>query len=120
MTAYYVGMTSEQTLLTESLTVHKLDYYDDVLLDVNGTPMLLLIAPTDPGKTAVNRKLLQQIEEILIGRLYEMNKDIRNKKLKPQMAFDIDGVPLIASHGNMRRGRKSKSAAEMCRLIRTS
>jgi hypothetical protein len=114
---YYVGQTSSQTLLEESLKIHKYDIYDDVLLYARGTPLLFLIAPTDTGKKTANRRLILQIEDILIGRLYEMNADMRNKIGKPNMPFVIDGVPLIASQGGMRRGRRSASAAELCRLI---
>lgn len=117
---YYVGMTRSQTLLNESLAIHKYDIYDDVLLYARGTPLLFLIAPTDRGKKAANRDLIEQIEDILIGRLYEMNVDMRNKRGKPNRPFVIDGVPLIASQGGMRRGRRSASATEMCRLIRVS
>ena len=117
---YYVGMTRDQTLLDEALENHKVRIYNEVLADVLGVPLLFLVAPTDQGKKAANRALLEQIEDILIARLYETNEDMRNKRGKPNKKFMIDGVPLIASQGGMRPGRRSSAAAEMCKLIRVS
>jgi hypothetical protein len=117
---YYVGMTRDQALLDEALENHKLRIYNEVLANVSGKPILFIIAPTDAGKKAANRALLEQIEDLLIARLYEMNEDMRNKRGKPSKRFVIDGVPLIASQGGMRRGRRSRAAAEVCKLIRSS
>lgn len=78
---WYVGKTCRQGFSKECFTSHKRVYYNEVIADEHGIPLLYLIARTTPGgKLTVSAPANEAefLESMLIGRALQRNEDLKN------------------------------------------
>jgi hypothetical protein len=71
--------------------LHKLNIYNDVLGDRNGTPCLTFIIP-ERTKGAWPMLAIDEVEEFLIGYAASRNPGLANKHKLPHQKWSIQGV----------------------------
>ena len=88
---WYVGKAG-RSLMQEILTSDKLVKYNSILFDrTRGVPVFYFVAPKGRGKQ-VHGKYLPLIEETLIARAYQRNRNLANIRLVSGETWVIDGV----------------------------
>jgi hypothetical protein len=96
---WYVGKTERRTFQTECFQPTKINYYNEILIDHNGKPLLFFL----PRLTASERKFsksttrgykdIDYLETMLIGIAIDRNPDIYNvKKTKLLREMKVPGV----------------------------
>lgn len=84
--AWYVGKTEKQTFYKECFGATKINYYNEILIDHNETPLLFLLPRlTDAGTkfskpTESGYRDIDFLEKLLIGRALERNPALANVK----------------------------------------
>jgi len=97
--AWYVGKTEKRTFEKECFQAAKINYYNELLVDHRGTPLLFLL----PRLTGSGRKFskptrtgyrdIDFLETLLIGMALERNRDLMNvKKTTLLKAMIVPGV----------------------------
>lgn len=115
---WYVGMTENRTFKAESLDYHKLDRYNDVLLNRKGRPLLFLIAKKTKLERFAKPSTTKQhdirfLETYLIGHALNRNPNLANQhKTKFLKSMYVPGVL------NPTQGRRSSSVAALCKALR--
>lgn len=82
VTPWYVGKTCRQGFSKECFTSHKRVYYNEVIADHHGVPLLYLVARTTPGgklTASVPPTEAEFLESMLIGRALQRNDDLKNR-----------------------------------------
>jgi hypothetical protein len=111
--AWYVGKTERRTFYRECFAPAKINYYNEILVDRNGTPLMFLI----PRLTAAGRfcrptifryRDVDFLETMLIGMALERNEDLANVK-KTQLLQEIN-VPGVI---NNRQGHPSQPVRDL-------
>ncbi len=81
VTPWYVGKTCSQGFSKECFTSHKRVYYNEVIADGPGIPLLYLLARmTRDGKFSASVPWNESVflESMLIGRALQRNADLKN------------------------------------------
>jgi hypothetical protein len=84
--AWYVGKTEKQTFYKECFGATKINYYNEILLEHNGTPLLFLLPRlTNAGikfarPTVCRYPDVDFLEKLLISRALERNPELVNRK----------------------------------------
>jgi hypothetical protein len=98
ITAWYVGKTERRTFEQECFQPTKVNYYNEILIDHNGTPLLFLLPRlTKSGKlskpTRRRYRDIEYLETMLIGMALEKNRKIFNlRKTKLLREMVVPGV----------------------------
>lgn len=97
--AWYVGKTEKRTFESECFQATKVNYYNEVLVDHNGAPLLFLLPRlTNSGAkfskpTKSGYRDIDFLETMLIGMALERNKDLTNvKKTKLLREMIVPGI----------------------------
>jgi hypothetical protein len=97
--AWYVGKTEKLTFQKECFQATKINYYNEILIEHNGAPLLFLL----PRLTTAMKKFskptkagyrdVEELETILIGMALERNPNIYNvRKTKLLREIIVPGV----------------------------
>jgi hypothetical protein len=84
--AWYVGKTEKMTFEKECFQPTKINYYNDVLADHNGTPLLFFIPRLTPSGNKFSKPTnsgyrdVEFLEKLLIGMALERNPRLMNIK----------------------------------------
>lgn len=84
--AWYVGKTEKRTFQQECFHATKTNYYNEVLVDHSGTPLLFLLPRLTASKEKFSKPTIGRyrdvefLETLLIGMALDRNKDLTNIK----------------------------------------
>lgn len=99
LTPWYVGKTEKRTFQEECFQAAKIVYYNEVLVDHSGKPILFLLPRlTNLGKkfskpTRVGYSDINFLETMLIGMALEKNPSLLNiKKTKLLRQMEVPGI----------------------------
>jgi hypothetical protein len=97
--AWYVGKTERRTFYQECFQATKINYYNETLIDHNGTPLLFLLPRlTNSGNrfskpTRTGYRDIDFLETLMIGMALERNPSLTNiKKTKLLREMVVPGV----------------------------
>jgi hypothetical protein len=94
---WYVGMAERQSFRAECLQPHKLNIYNDAIVNRRGVPELLFLPQvTENGNfrapTRARRPAIRQLESMLIGMAFSRNPDLLNiKGTKMIRELEVEG-----------------------------
>jgi len=97
--AWYVGKTEKGTFFKECFQATKINYYNEILIDHNGTPLLFLLPRLTGAGTKFSKPTksgyrdIDFLETLLIGMALEQNPKLANiKKTKLLREMKVPGV----------------------------
>ena len=91
---WYVGKTIKQTLEKECFNSRNMNIYQNVLLKINGTPMIYFVIPD-----IFNENSISELEKYLTVKAAEKNKDIYNVQ-NSERPYKINGITHGRSDNN--------------------
>jgi hypothetical protein len=106
---WYVGKTDGR-LDREVFNSRNILTYNDVLMEVTGTPVLFLVTNAEPGRSNLPSAIVDRLESDLIKHAFRKNPRLKNeRKLTDGSVYKIDGVGT--------RGRASEETVKFKKMM---